>query len=90
MIANGEVKYNVESDNAIEEYVTDIAFEFEGGPFEDDKAWFLSFEEGQKDEKMMTIVLVLISIFIVICLCAIATPIIVILYCKTKKSNERK
>ena len=49
MIPDGDVINNIQSDTIIDKYVTDIAFEFEGGEFEDDKEWFLSFEEGQKD-----------------------------------------
>jgi len=46
MMREGESKFNVESVSTIDEFVTDVTFQFEGGPFEEDKSWFLEQDEG--------------------------------------------
>ena len=87
MLSNGTVSHNVESESLITEYITDIPFEFEGGDFEDDKEWFLSFDEGQKDKRMFDIVIILLIFLVLLCLCSIATPILVCYLCT--KSDKK-
>jgi len=65
-----------------------MTFEFEGGPFESDKEWFLEHKEGQKDKQMMTWLIAISIILVLIILCAIATPILVVCMCRRKKRKD--